>query len=401
VAAFALHVVGARVLSVDSYGTFGFGWTLAGVVTLIAALGYPNLVLRQAAQVGAASHLAATKGLVVEAARRVGTASGLATLALLTCGAVAYASTTGLASGFLVAAALMPFMPLGLVRGRFSRGLGGVACSVVPEEVLRPVAVAVVLAVLATALSPDPGGAWIAIGSSLACAVCLGLGLVCVVRELPAGWPGTAGIHQPGAWRAARRPMLAASVLQEAASRADLLLLGLLAGVAAVAQFSVCTRLALLNVFVLRVVDSYYSPRLAAAYGAGTPRDALAILRRASLVSTGGALPVAGVMLVWPGELLSLFGADYEAGTFVLRALAVGQLINAATGPVGYALLMSGQERAFARITAGALALAIASHSVVIPLFGIEGAAVVSAVVIGTQNVIMRAVFQRRMPGRV
>jgi O-antigen/teichoic acid export membrane protein len=118
-------------------------------------------------------------------------------------------------------------------------------------------------------------------------------------------------------------------------------------------------------------------------------------------VSTGGALPVAGVMLVWPGELLSLFGADYEAGTFVLRALAVGQLINAATGPVGYALLMSGQERAFARITAGALALAIASHSVVIPLFGIEGAAVVSAVVIGTQNVIMRAVFQRRMPGRV
>jgi O-antigen/teichoic acid export membrane protein len=48
--------------------------------------------------------------------------------------------------------------------------------------------------------------------------------------------------------------------------------------------------------------------------------------------------------------LLGLYGEAFRSGASVLVVLAIGQIVNGATGPVGYLLNMTGHERTNARI---------------------------------------------------
>ena len=58
------------------------------------------------------------------------------------------------------------------------------------------------------------------------------------------------------------------------------------------------------------------------------------------------SLPIAVFFLVVPGVYLGIFGGALGSGSTALRVLAVGQLFNAAAGPVGSVLIMTGNERA-------------------------------------------------------
>ena len=74
--------------------------------------------------------------------------------------------------------------------------------------------------------------------------------------------------------------------------------------------------------------------------------------------------------------ILALFGPGYTAGYTVLVLLALGVLARAATGPVQYLLAMTGHHGASVGILAFAAALALVLNVILIPAYGIEGAAV-------------------------
>jgi O-antigen/teichoic acid export membrane protein len=101
-----------------------------------------------------------------------------------------------------------------------------------------------------------------------------------------------------------------------------------------------------------------------------------------------------GVLAVLPGALLCLlfaeqsliaiFGVDYLPARTPLVILVVGQLVTAATGAVGYVLMMGGEERPWLWLSLAALAGDAVLNVLLIPPFGLAGAAWATTISVGS-----------------
>ncbi|HYY44585.1 MAG TPA: flippase, partial [Actinomycetota bacterium] len=124
---------------------------------------------------------------------------------------------------------------------------------------------------------------------------------------------------------------------------ADTILLGLYRSPAAVGVYQISSRLVLLATIFVQPVTTSYAPRVADLYR----RQQLRALSDTYSLLTSWifrlALPMFILLIVFPRELLSIFGPSFRVGATVTMLLAVGQMINSATGPCGYMLMMSGR----------------------------------------------------------
>ncbi|MBS1270306.1 MAG: hypothetical protein MAG794_01261 [Gammaproteobacteria bacterium] len=85
--------------------------------------------------------------------------------------------------------------------------------------------------------------------------------------------------------------------------------------------------------------------------------------------------------------LLSIFGGDFTAGYTSLTILAAGQLFNALTGSVGSTMMMTGHQQPAAWLMIQAALLNGVLNLLLIPHFGIEGAAFATAVATVAWNI--------------
>jgi O-antigen/teichoic acid export membrane protein len=109
-------------------------------------------------------------------------------------------------------------------------------------------------------------------------------------------------------------------------------------------------------------------------------------------------LPVALVFLFFGKTLLNLvFGPEFIPAYEPLAILTVGQLINSATGSVGFLLMMTGYEQDTARGMAIAAVSNIVLNLVLVPLWGTKGAALASAITLVIWNVLLWLAVRRRL----
>lgn len=102
--------------------------------------------------------------------------------------------------------------------------------------------------------------------------------------------------------------------------------------------------------------------------------------------------------MVLPHLYLDLFGASFQMGATALVILALGQFVNAAAGPSGNVLIMTGQERIAVRgVAAGLLANIVLAVALVPPL-GVTGGAIAFASSLVLWNTVL-VVLARRLVG--
>ena len=102
------------------------------------------------------------------------------------------------------------------------------------------------------------------------------------------------------------------------------------------------------------------------------------------------AIPVSLIFIIYPSKMMLLFGPDYMAGSSVLVILTVATFIQAALGAASPALGMSGYTRLTLWNSLGAFILNIVLNVVLIPKYGIIGAAwatLISLVAIGIARI--------------
>jgi len=164
-----------------------------------------------------------------------------------------------------------------------------------------------------------------------------------------------------------------------------------------VAQLAVAQRTAMLASFVLIAVNLVVAPRFAALHRQGDMAglESLAIMS-VKLIGVL-ALPVIGVMLIFPSWLMGLFGEGFAGGSQLLQILAVGQFINAITGSVGYLLMMSGHERDMRNVTLISGSTALILTWLLTIGFGATGNAVGTAIAVATQNLLAVYFVKKRL----
>lgn len=239
-----------------------------------------------------------------------------------------------------------------------------------------------------------------------AAAVGLGLGLVGAMWALVIGAWAAAGLSLLAVHRRLRstprvsavyevRQLLSFSTVSWASALAatgliwvDTLLLGALRDQDTVGSYNVATRLVTLAVFVMPPINAAFSPHMAHLHHTGQQDAAASAYGSASRWILSLSMPAFILLVVYPRELLSYFGPGFAQAAAVTVILAFGQLINAAAGPCGTVLNMSGRVRLNMVDNVSVLLLNIGLNLALIPRYGMVGAAISWSASLVTVNVV-------------
>jgi len=212
----------------------------------------------------------------------------------------------------------------------------------------------------------------------------------------PAEGAGEAGDEY--GWRAmffTGWPMLLSSAMFLVMSWTDTLLVGHFLEEDQVGIYRVAFRMAAVVTLVQAAVNSYAAPLFAERHASGDRAGLRAALRQTTLLNVTFSVPVFGVLVAVPGWWMGWFGEAFVAGATCLVWLAAGQVVNALCGPVMYLLNMTGHERPAQRIVWVAALVNLGLNLWAIPRFGIEGAAVATALSMAFWNVAAAVAVKR------
>ena len=156
----------------------------------------------------------------------------------------------------------------------------------------------------------------------------------------------------------------------------DIFLLGVLTTASDVGVYVITTRLTLLATLAVGPLSTSVAPRIADLYQRGFHEQ----LQQTYVLVTSWmvrlALPGFVLLLLFPQDLLRIFGPGFSDGARITFILALAQMIRMATGPSGLLLMMSGQATIVMITDVFGAALNIALNLWLIPRYGITGAAI-------------------------
>ncbi len=169
---------------------------------------------------------------------------------------------------------------------------------------------------------------------------------------------------------------------------ADTILLGAFKTSTDVGVYQVATRMVMLAAFVMTPVNAAFAPQIADLY----QRHRIKSLHHTYVAATSWilrlSLPAFALCVVMPNEMLSMFGRRFEAGATVVVVLALGKLVDSATGPCGLMLNMSGRPGLSLIDNVFVLATNVGLNIWLIPRHGIVGSAYAWAISLALVNVL-------------
>ena len=190
-------------------------------------------------------------------------------------------------------------------------------------------------------------------------------------------------------------PMLFTTSLVMVLQWADTIMLGMFKSEAEIGVYNVAVKVSMLTGIVLFSINSIAAPKFAEFYGRQDIKGIGRLSQQSTRLIFWCSLPILTTFFLFPSLVLGLFGEEFKGGIYALMLLAAGQFINAISGSVGYILQMTGKQRVHQNIMLIATAINIALNALLIPTYGINGAAFASMISITFWN--LSAVFYIKM----
>ena len=139
--------------------------------------------------------------------------------------------------------------------------------------------------------------------------------------------------------------------------------------------------------FIRISVNSIAAPKFAELFHSDKIHELENVARKTSKLLSIATLPVAVGLIVFGYHILGAFyGEEFTAGYDALILLVAGQLLSAMVGPVGHLLNMCGREKQCRNILIAGAIINFALNLVLIPIWGITGAAVANMVAVIFNN---------------
>jgi O-antigen/teichoic acid export membrane protein len=170
---------------------------------------------------------------------------------------------------------------------------------------------------------------------------------------------------------------------------ADTLLLGLWRPPSDVAVYSIATRTVLVGMMFILPIGIAFQPVIARLYATGDREQLRTMYRFATKWSTLAGTPPLIFLAFFATPVIALLYPDsYTRGAWPLALLAIGQTVNAATGPCGHMVTMVGRSDLVLGNSVAALVINVALNVALIPPFGLVGAGLAWGISIVAWNLI-------------
>jgi O-antigen/teichoic acid export membrane protein len=376
--AFVSQVLMARWLGSFEYGISVLVWVTMVIVGNLACLGFHTSVIRFIPEYRERGMLAELRGIVL--------ASRLFVLVASTLIAGLGALGVWLASDwienyyvipFILGVICLPMIALGDLLQGLARANSWALLALSPTYLVRPVLILAFMALmLGLHYEPD---AKTAIFASIAATYVTTLGQLMAVtsrmeKKIPAG---PMAVHF-GQWILVSLPIFLVESFFFLLTNADVLMVGAYLQPNDVAVYFATVKTLALVHFVYFAVKAGVAQRYA-QFTHGDP-DRLAAFARETVTWTFWPSLLMALLVLALGEpMLVLFGPEFTAGYPLLFLLVLGVVARAAVGPCESLLTMSGNQNICAAVYAMTLALNIGLNVLLIPLFGLWGAAIATS----------------------
>ncbi len=383
-AGFITQIVLARTLHASALGVFYSVTSLAAVVGLIAAHGYPAIAPRFLSRYREQGKESLIAAFVARARKDATVYVTIATAAVLAF-ALLWPTLSFEARLATIAAALsIPANAALRLNGSLAAAIRRFALAYLPDTCIRPfVLLGGIVLLIGAGVTLTAANVTV-----LLTVVFIGLALVQYVllrKDIPHGVALAASAQDAPPrlvkiWRREATPLILVALFTFFFADVDILLVTPLLPSADTAIVGLCLKLALLVGFAVQVAHQVVVPDLADAH-ARKEHGAI----RAVILKTLGfplAVTIAALVIValWGETILSLFGPEFTGAKIPLLILLGCQLARAVFGPNVPLLTVIGAQRQNAALAVAALVVLGLTNVVLAPAYGVLGAALAVAI---------------------
>jgi O-antigen/teichoic acid export membrane protein len=210
----------------------------------------------------------------------------------------------------------------------------------------------------------------------------------------PSAGVGMASATVGGFWRFTA-PRALASIVQITLQRLDIVLVAVIRGPADAAIYTAATRFLVAGQFGNTAIINASQPRFAELFAVGDYRGAGRVYQVTTAWLIVLTWPIYLLSVIFGPEVLSLFGHSYRAGHLVMIILGLTLLLSAACGQVDTVLITTGRSGWSLANGLSALVINVVLDVLLIPKYGITGAAIGWSVAIVVCNLTPLAQLAR------
>lgn len=389
----------ARFLGPEAFGVYSYALALSTLLSVPSQFGLPTLLIRETAQGMQAGRHGSVRGAWIWAGR-------FSLLSSLAIGAVSVAvmwyvgdrvsqvhfRTIG------CALLLIPFIAAGNLAGAALRGLHRVVEGQLPELVLRPGFLTLMVPLVAVLLPGTLTAPSAMALNVVAAAMAFAVGAALLNRHTPTLVRSADPQFMSRAWLRSTLPLGFAQQMQVVNRQASVLILGVFAGDAEVGIYRVAAQVSLLAAFGLQAVNNVVAPRFAKLFAQDDMRAFQRLATLTALASSAFNLVVSAGFIVFGRPFLTaFFGPAYVEAYPVMVILLIGQATNSAAGAVATLLNMTGNERLTTLAVAVAVMANVLLNFLLAPRLGMIGAATATAASLALWNLILWVAVRRRL----
>jgi len=386
---YAFKVYLARVLGAEALGIYALGITIVSFLGVFNVMGLPESAVRFVALYSASKRYEELRSLLWNGSWILMAANLIFAVVLLEAG-------PWIATRFYHSPQLARYLPLFapiMITSVINTFLGSVLAgyrevgrrTMITKFVASPVTM--VVSVLLIALG---GGLWGYLAAQIVSAATVMVLLISMVwrltpvaarsPDLKRLWMG-----RDVWWFSAA--MFGGGLMHFFSGQTDKVALGVYRGAHEVGIYTVAAALVAYETIVMQSVNQIFAPVIADLDSRGERALLGRLFQTLTKWMLGLTFPLAMVMIIFARPIMRMFGHDFEAGWPILIIGTCGQLVNCGVGSVGYLLLMSGNQRLLIRIQAVMAAVAVLLSFLLVPRWGVLGAAVAAAITNAGTNV--------------
>lgn len=394
---FFTNLLLARIMSTTEYGIYSFAFSFASLVSVVATCGFTMLLVREVASYKTTSGWNYVKGLLLISQRSVWVFS---LLAACICFSVFFffpgvIDQEEYATMVAITMFSIPMFSIILVNQSVLNGMHEIPLSQVAEKFVRPFVLLVIVLFY-----------WYLFGMQLkldalvfinlfSFAIALLLTYYFLYRRLFPKIRDVEPVNEKLAWKNSLVYFMLLMGVSMINTRIDIVMLGFMSNAKDVAVYNVSVKLSEFIAFAFYVVGFSLNPAITRLYKENNMQKLQHVVTKSIRIVFLAALPLTLLFVFAGDKVLQYWGDDYKEGYAALVILSINQLINVITGPVGGILVMTGHEKKVFICSAATATLNIILVSILVPLYGVEGAAIAAATSLIIWNITMVIMAKR------
>ena len=188
-------------------------------------------------------------------------------------------------------------------------------------------------------------------------------------------------------------PMALSAIAYFIMQSVDIIILTAYEGFESIAYYSVAVKLATVTALALMSVNIVVAPKIAEIYSTNDFEKLNKLINDSARIIFVISIPVLIILFVFSDFMLGLFGENYVLAREALLLLLGGQFFSSLCGPGAVYLNMTGKQKRLNTILILGLGINVILNLVLIPAYGIEGAAVATLISMIFWNSLIVAVI--------